>query len=309
VNGDIMKKITSIVLLLALCLSFFACSSKTKTENTTEAETESSTLAAESNADTASATKEVATTVLQVEATQPVTEEKTTQGTTAHVHKWNKADCLTPKTCRTCGATEGTTGSHSYSDATCTSPAKCSVCNQTNGEPLGCTAGADNTCIRCGKTMLTLESVLSAPIDSLAELNTFVHGYFTQQCYLKGNFRLIFDTADGVYFSWGARNISDKEIESITYTINYYTKSGAPAYDEITGQSSFTGAIIGPIGPGKAFYSRYIIGYGRDIHYGRVTDVTVLFTDGTSVSGNYGYTTWHNIRTEDSPNKCMVIEK
>ncbi len=303
-----MKKILSAVLIFALCLSLCACSNNATTETDTTTGSASSTLA-EETATVAETTAEVSTTAQPEETTQPTTKESTTQGTTAHVHKWNKADCLTPKTCRTCGATEGSVSDHSYSKATCTSPAICSVCNQTDGEPLGCTAGADNACIRCGKNLLTLDSVLSAPIDSLAELNTFVHGYFTQQCYLKGNFRLIFDTADGVYFSWGARNLSDKEIESITYTINYYTKSGEPAYDEITGQSSFTGAIIGPIKPGKAFYSRYIIGYGRKIHYGTVTDVTVTFTDGTSVSGNYGYTTWHNIRTEDSPNKCMVIQK
>ena len=301
-----MKKLSALILALTLCLSLCACGNNEAPQSTTEPET---TVSSESVDSTLNSEAE-ATTEASAVTTQQQT-EKPTQGTTVHTHNWSRADCQTPKTCRTCGATEGGTGDHSFAKATCTNPAKCTVCGQTSGDALGCTAGSDNNCIRCGRVMLTLANALSAPIDSMDELNTFCHGYYTQYCYLGGNFRLIFNTADGIIFSWGARNISDKTIESITYTIEYYDRAASPAADDITGSTSYTGRILGPIAPGKAFYSRYLIGYGKDVHYGRVTDVTLEFSDGTTVSGNYGYTTWHNIRSEPEniPNECLIIQK
>jgi len=35
-------------------------------------------------------------------------------------HNWQAATCKAPKTCKTCGATEGGTGSHAYANGTCT---------------------------------------------------------------------------------------------------------------------------------------------------------------------------------------------
>ena len=48
-------------------------------------------------------------------------------------HTWEDADCVTPKTCSTCGATEGEALGHSWLDATCQDPKTCSVCNATEG--------------------------------------------------------------------------------------------------------------------------------------------------------------------------------
>lgn len=52
-------------------------------------------------------------------------------------HAWSNATCTTPKTCTTCGATEGTVGGHSWVAATCTAPKTCSVCNTTEGDAAG----------------------------------------------------------------------------------------------------------------------------------------------------------------------------
>jgi hypothetical protein len=38
-----------------------------------------------------------------------------------------------------------------------------------------------------------------------------------------------------------------------------------------------------------------------------LTDVKIEYMDGTVVSGNYGYTTWHNIRSTASPEECVVF--
>ncbi|MBR5452427.1 MAG: hypothetical protein IKV36_05505, partial [Clostridia bacterium] len=72
-------------------------------------------------------------------------------------HNWADADCDTPKTCNTCGATEGEALGHNWADADCTTPATCTVCGATTGEALGHDwADADcdtpKTCNTCGAT-------------------------------------------------------------------------------------------------------------------------------------------------------------
>ena len=73
-------------------------------------------------------------------------------------HTWEDADCDTPKTCSTCGATEGEALGHSWTDATCTTPKTCNTCGTTEG-----TAGEHNyvegTCSVCG----AVEPVVGEP--------------------------------------------------------------------------------------------------------------------------------------------------
>jgi hypothetical protein len=54
-----------------------------------------------------------------------------------HEHIWLEATCTQPKTCSTCGKTEGEPLGHSWKDATCTEPKTCTVCGETEGEALG----------------------------------------------------------------------------------------------------------------------------------------------------------------------------
>ena len=51
-------------------------------------------------------------------------------------HAWKDATCTTPKTCSTCGTTEGEAKGHAWKDATCTAPKTCSDCGATEGEVL-----------------------------------------------------------------------------------------------------------------------------------------------------------------------------
>ncbi len=223
-------------------------------------------------------------------------------------HDWENATCKKPKTCFVCKATEGESGECSYKKATCTEPETCSGCGKSKGSALGCETGTDGCCIRCGKSMIPISSVLSAPMDSMSEIKSFVSNYYAGDCYNGGNFRLIFNTANGVILSWGATNLADKDIKYITFTIKYYNSVGDPAYDSITGKSSYTARLTGPVGAGKSFYMRKLIGYGSDIMYGKITEVNIEYMDGTTVSGDYNQTTWHNIRTAASPKECFIIE-
>ena len=51
-------------------------------------------------------------------------------------HRWAEASCVKPKTCLTCGETEGAPLGHQLSHATWLEPPTCAVCGATEGEPL-----------------------------------------------------------------------------------------------------------------------------------------------------------------------------
>ena len=72
-------------------------------------------------------------------------------------HDFADADCTIPKTCATCGVTEGDALGHDFADADCTIPKTCATCGVTEGDALGhdfadvdCTA--PKTCKTCGTT-------------------------------------------------------------------------------------------------------------------------------------------------------------
>ena len=51
-------------------------------------------------------------------------------------HVYEDATCTAPKTCKTCGATDGAANGHSWNDATCTAPKTCKTCGATDGNVL-----------------------------------------------------------------------------------------------------------------------------------------------------------------------------
>lgn len=74
-----------------------------------------------------------------------------------HEHSWAEATCTEPKTCTSCGETEGEALGHTWKAATCTEPKTCTVCGATEGEALGhqwteATYLTPKTCSVCGET-------------------------------------------------------------------------------------------------------------------------------------------------------------
>ena len=72
-------------------------------------------------------------------------------------HVWREANCSEPKTCRICGAAEGRALGHSWVAASCTEPEHCVICGQTRGDALGhqwlpANSERPKTCSRCGET-------------------------------------------------------------------------------------------------------------------------------------------------------------
>lgn len=85
-------------------------------------------------------------------------------------HKfWANATCTSPRTCKSCGKTEGEPLGHEWEEATCTAPETCQRCGRTEGKPLGHQPGSwtkevdyvDATskeiqeCERCGEVVDT----------------------------------------------------------------------------------------------------------------------------------------------------------
>ena len=126
-------------------------------------------------------------------------------------HNWTDATCTAPKTCATCGTTEGEAlghvytypcdsscdvcdatrdASHDWMDATCTAPRICRICGSEDGEALGhtwsdATCTAPKTCATCGITEgETLEHTYDNACDAACnecgatrQVEEHVHGY------------------------------------------------------------------------------------------------------------------------------------
>jgi hypothetical protein len=72
-----------------------------------------------------------------------------------HVHEWRDATCTTAKTCKTCGATQGTALGHNWKAATCSDARTCRTCGAKDGVALGhswkvATCTTPKTCGVCG---------------------------------------------------------------------------------------------------------------------------------------------------------------
>ncbi len=109
-----MERTLTLVLTLALCLSLSACGKSIDSAAAQEtSSTENIVSTKPSEPPTSSATTSV--------ATNPTTTPTTAPTESAHTHNWQDATCIAPKTCTSCGATEGSaTGNHTYTNNKCT---------------------------------------------------------------------------------------------------------------------------------------------------------------------------------------------
>ena len=88
-------------------------------------------------------------------------------------HDWTPADCVTAKTCKVCGDTEGEALGHSWVDADCATPKTCTVCGETEGEALG-HAYERGICSRCDAVHSNLAGYSGKTISILGDsISTF----------------------------------------------------------------------------------------------------------------------------------------
>jgi len=203
-------------------------------------------------------------------------------------HSWVSATCTVPKTCSKCNETQGDAPGHTWVNATCTVPKTCFKCNETTGDALGHTM-ISSFCTKCNYTSLKIEDVLSAPIKDVNKLYALSGD---QYHWSNGdNFRIGYNSADGLYLMWAAKNLASKEIKYLTFTVEFFNAVDDPAYDQITNKASTTIRLIGPIESKDSFLYRKLIGYNGACSYIVITDITIEYTDGTKVSGIYNYST------------------
>ena len=76
------------------------------------------------------------TTKATVQPTAAPTTAPTKPAETVHAHSWKEATCTDPKTCTSCGSTEGQANGHTWKEATYTTPKTCTTCHTTDGSAL-----------------------------------------------------------------------------------------------------------------------------------------------------------------------------
>ena len=138
---------------------------------------------------------------------------------------------------------------------------------------------------------------LSEPIadrDSVHALSGDLHIYSG-----NSNFRIGYNSANGMYLMWAAKNISDKAIKYIRFTVEFFNPVDDPAYDSITNDTKKTIELIGPIAAGDSFLYRKIIAYSNSCEYVNITKIEIDYMDGTTVTGMYNYSTKGQISTSD----------
>jgi len=214
-----------------------------------------------------------------------------------HEHTFSNANCTTPKTCTSCGETEGVALGHAWKDATCTEPKTCKTCNVTEGSAIGHNM-SNGFCTKCDYTSLKISNVLSAPIDDGYSIKILSQDSYV---YSVKNFASYYNSADGLYLAWGATNNSSKAIKYLTFTAEFYNSVGDPAKDSITGKTSKTIRLIGPIEAGESFYYRKIIGYSTSCSSIKITGITIEYMDGTKITGTYNYSTHHKSSISRAP--------
>ena len=136
-----MKKGLLLILVFALTLSFCACAADNSTKNDS------------AGIEVTSPTEEDQT--IAPSSTKPSKTDSTSSKT--HTHSWRSATCTSPKTCSTCGETDGTAKGHNWKNATCSKPKTCSTCGETEGSTKShtwksATCTTPKTCTTCGET-------------------------------------------------------------------------------------------------------------------------------------------------------------
>lgn len=201
-----------------------------------------------------------------------------------HKHTWIEANCTQPRTCLTCGITEGTALGHSWNEATCTKPKTCSVCGEEEGSANGHT-WTDATCTeprRC---------TICGTIDGVALGHTFTNNSFSTpgkciRCSMMGRAEL--PPSGHVFIDVGLNK--DSELTIKTSDSKCYVK--LKSVDDDTTVFSFfvrdnsTTTVEVPSGQYYIYFASGNIWYGTKQYFG----LTTSYSKDDEVLDFYNYT-------------------
>ena len=97
------------------------------------------------------------------------------------------------------------------------------------------------------------------------------------------------NSAGGIEICFDATNLNRKEIKYIRFYVDLYNRVGDRIVDEITDKSSVYVEITGPIKYKDSVEFEDIIGYNDTCGRVEIEDITIVYMDGTSYTGRYGY--------------------
>lgn len=108
---------------------------------------------------------------------------------------------------------------------------------------------------------------------------------------LGNEFSFRVNSAGGIELNFRAKNNSGKEIKYIRFDVEFRNAVGDKIQDEITDDYSVSVEVVGPIKSGKSANFEDIIGYNDNCARIDINEVTIIYTDGTSQTGHYGWYT------------------
>ena len=108
---------------------------------------------------------------------------------------------------------------------------------------------------------------------------------------LGNEFSFSVNSAGGIKLYFRAKNNSGKEIKYIRFDVEFRNAVGDRIQDEITDDYSVSVEVVGPIKSGKSANFEDIIGYNDNCARIDIKEVTIIYTDGTSQTGHYGWYT------------------
>jgi hypothetical protein len=106
---------------------------------------------------------------------------------------------------------------------------------------------------------------------------------------LGNEFSFSVNSAGGIELNFRAKNNSGKEIKYIRFKVDLYNAVDDKIEDEIKNTSFVDVEITGPILSGKSANYKDIIGYNRNCAKISISEVTLVYSDGTSQTGHYGW--------------------
>lgn len=99
------------------------------------------------------------------------------------------------------------------------------------------------------------------------------------------------NSVDGITVEMLANYKGTKTVKYYTIDLSTYNAVGDPSYDSITGQCKFSIKTTGPLYPNKEMALYDLISYSGDCSKIVIDKITLEYTDGTTVSGIYPYST------------------
>lgn len=98
------------------------------------------------------------------------------------------------------------------------------------------------------------------------------------------------NSAAGIEFSFSAKNSTGKEIKYVRFQVELRNAVGDLVEDEIKDTTSVSVEIVGPVKAGDTVSMREeIIGYCDTCARIDIDDITIIYKDGTSETGHFGY--------------------